>query len=236
MKVRVFDTAEQASQAALEIFQNAINAGAKTFGLATGSTPERLYQLIAESDLDFTDSISINLDEYYGLEADHPQSYHYYMNHHLFQHKPFKASYLPDGSNEDAEEEVNSYNRLLEANPIDLQLLGLGANGHIGFNEPGTSFDSKTSLVELTDSTIQANKRFFDSADEVPKKAYSMGLSSIMEADKVVLLAFGEGKAWAVKQMVEGPVTEDVPASVLQNHPNVEILIDQQAAKDLENQ
>lgn len=236
MNVQVFDTAEQASQAALELFKESVKNGAKTFGLATGSTPERLYQLLAESDLDFTDSISINLDEYYGLEADHPQSYHYYMNHHLFQHKLFKASYLPDGSNENSKEEVDRYNRLLEANPIDLQLLGLGANGHIGFNEPGTSFDSKTSLVELTDSTIQANKRFFDSIEEVPKQAYSMGLSSIMAADKVVLLAFGESKAWAVKQMVEGPVTEDVPASILQNHPNVEILLDQQAAKDLNNQ
>lgn len=236
MNVQVFDTAEQASQAALELFKESVKNGATTFGLATGSTPERLYQLLAESDLDFTDSISINLDEYYGLEADHPQSYHYYMNHHLFQHKPFKASYLPDGSNENSKEEVDRYNRLLEANPIDLQLLGLGANGHIGFNEPGTSFDSKTSLVELTDSTIQANKRFFDSIEEVPKQAYSMGLSSIMAAGKVVLLAFGESKAWAVKQMVEGPVTEDVPASILQNHSNVEILLDQQAAKDLNNQ
>lgn len=236
MNVQVFDTAEQASQAALELFKESVKNGATTFGLATGSTPERLYQLLAESDLDFTDSISINLDEYYGLEADHPQSYHYYMNHHLFQHKPFKASYLPDGSNENSKEEVDRYNRLLEANPIDLQLLGLGANGHIGFNEPGTSFDSKTSLVELTDSTIQANKRFFDSIEEVPKQAYSMGLSSIMAADKVVLLAFGESKAWAVKQMVEGLVTEDIPASILQNHPNVEILLDQQAAKDLNNQ
>lgn len=236
MNVQIFDTAEQASQAALELFKESVKNGATTFGLATGSTPERLYQLLAESDLDFTDSISINLDEYYGLEADHPQSYHYYMNHHLFQHKPFKASYLPDGSNENSKEEVDRYNRLLEANPIDLQLLGLGANGHIGFNEPGTSFDSKTSLVELTDSTIQANKRFFDSIEEVPKQAYSMGLSSIMAAGKVVLLAFGESKAWAVKQMVEGPVTEDVPASILQNHSNVEILLDQQAAKDLNNQ
>lgn len=236
MKIRVFNTPTEASKAALDLFKEAIDQGAKTFGLATGSTPEELYQLISKSDIDFTDSVSINLDEYYGLEADHPQSYHYYMNDHLFQHKPFKVSYLPDGSNENAEEEINRYNQLLEDNPVDLQLLGLGTNGHIGFNEPGTSFESKTDLVDLTDSTIQANKRFFESAEDVPKKAYSMGLSSIMDADKVILMAFGEGKAWAVKQMVEGPVTEDVPASILQNHPNAVILVDKEAAKDLDSQ
>lgn len=233
MDVQVFKSTTEASQAALNIFKKALDEGASTFGLATGSTPEELYKLMRESDIDFTESTSVNLDEYYGLEGSHPQSYHHYMHENLFNEKPFKVSYLPDGSNEDEVEVIKTYNQILDDNPVHLQLLGLGSNGHIGFNEPGSPFDSKTRLVDLEDSTIQANKRFFDSGEAVPKQAYSMGMQSIMDADQIVLMAFGKGKAWAVNQMVNGEVTTEVPASILQKHSNVTILLDEEAASEL---
>src|SRR5699024_2359561 len=236
MKVEIFKTSSEAYKKALELFKLALSEGDKVFGLATGSTQEELYVLMSESaDIDFSETTSINLDEYYGLDQSHPQSYYAYMKHHLFNQKPFKASYLPDGSNEDAEAEVKRYDELLKENPIDLQLLGLGSNGHIGFNEPGSSFDSTTRLVELADSTIQANKRFFDSEEDVPKQAYSMGMQSIMAADKIILMAFGEGKAWAVNEMINGEISPDVPATILQNHEDVTILIDEAAASKLNN-
>ena len=230
MEVKVFDSVTEASREALELFQSALNDGAKTFGLATGSTPEKLYELMRGSSIDFSQATSINLDEYYGLASDHPQSYNYYMHKQLFDAKPFAKNYLPDGTNENAQEERARYNQIIADNPIDLQLLGIGENGHVGFNEPGSSFDSHTRLVDLTDSTIQANKRFFDSEADVPKQAYSMGLADIMSADQVILMAFGAKKAWAVNQMVNGPVTEDVPASILQKHDNVVVIVDREAA------
>lgn len=230
MEVIVFDTLKEASQKALEIFQTALDNGAQTFGLATGSTPEVLYALMANSSIDFTNATSINLDEYYGLDGEHPQSYRYFMNEKLFHHKPFKENFLPDGTNTDATAETERYNQIIAEHPIDLQLLGLGTNGHIGFNEPGTDFQGKTQLVELSESTIESNKRYFASAAEVPTQAYSMGIASIMESDHILLLAFGEAKAEAVKQMIEGPVTNELPASVLQQHSNVTVLLDKEAA------
>lgn len=233
MKVIVFDNAQSAAQYAYNQFEQALKDGATTFGLATGSTPEPLYQLLRESDLDFTQATSINLDEYYGLSADHPQSYAYYMNEQLFHAKPFAHHYLPDGTNTDPLQETARYDQLIEDNPIDLQILGIGQNAHIGFNEPGTSFNSKTSLVDLTESTIQANQRFFEQMEDVPKQAYSMGIQSIMGAKKIILLAFGENKAQAIYDTVEGPVSEAVPASILQNHPDCYILLDEAAASQL---
>ena len=182
------------------------------------------------SDLDFTDMTSINLDEYVGLAPDNVQSYHYFMQEHLFKFKPFKASYVPDGLAKDVQAECARYNQLIKDNPIDLQVLGIGQNGHIAFNEPGTPFDSVTHEVDLTESTIQANSRFFDSIDEVPKSAICMGIADIMAAKEIVLLAKVESKAKAIKAMVEGPVTTDVPASILQKHPHVTVIADQAAA------
>lgn len=231
MEVLIFDTPQEASQKAFEIFETALQEGANVFGLATGGTPELLYQLLSNSDLDFSNATSVNLDEYYGLEATHPKSYRYYMNEQLFQHKPFKQSHLPDGTQTNTQAEVDRYNKVLSDNPIDLQLLGIGSNAHIGFNEPGTSFDSQTQLVDLTTSTIEANKRYFNRVEDVPTQAYSMGIASIMAAKKIVLLAFGEGKAQAIFDTVKGPVTEDVPASILQQHPNTIIIVDKPAAK-----
>lgn len=230
MKVLVFDTVKEASQKAYEVFQESLNSGSKVFGLATGSTPETLYDIMVQSDIDFTQATSVNLDEYNGLAGDHPQSYYYFMNEHLFNEKPFKNNYLPNGLNTDAASEIERYNQILADNPVDLQLLGLGGNGHIGFNEPGTDFNGRTQLVDLAPETIEANKRYFESASDVPSKAYSMGIASILESKQILLLAFGEGKAEAVKGMIEGPVTNNLPASALQNHDNVTVILDKAAA------
>ncbi|MDO4670748.1 MAG: glucosamine-6-phosphate deaminase [Aerococcus sp.] len=231
MEIKTFKTKEEASQAAFQEFQALVDEGGGVFGLATGSTPILLYDLLTQADsIDFSNSESINLDEYRGLAADHPQSYSYFMHQHLFNKKPFRHSYLLDGTNSNAEEETSHFEEIIQAHPIDLQLLGLGMNGHIGFNEPGSSFDSRTRVVDLTASTIDANKRFFASEEDVPRQAYSMGIGSILSAKKIVLMAFGENKADAVYKMVHGPKTEEVPASALQSHDDVVVLLDEGAA------
>ncbi|MCW6661189.1 glucosamine-6-phosphate deaminase [Aerococcaceae bacterium NML201209] len=230
MKIHVFDSQLDASKEAYAFFERALQNSAKVFGLATGGTPEQLYTLLSESTLDFSNCVSVNLDEYFGLAADHPKSYHHYMQTQLFDKKPFATSYLPDGTNQDVEGEIARYNQILADNPIDLQILGIGSNAHIGFNEPGTSFDSQTQLVDLTESTIEANKRYFERVEDVPTQAYSMGIASIMSAKEIILMAFGAKKAQAIKDTVEGPVTTDVPASILQTHPNVTLLLDKDAA------
>ncbi|MBG9982823.1 glucosamine-6-phosphate deaminase [Aerococcaceae bacterium DSM 111020] len=234
MDVRIFDTKEQAAQDAFKVIEKAKKDGAKTFGLATGSTPEPLYDVIRESDLDFTDSVALNLDEYAGLDSSDPQSYAYFMKKNLFDAKPFKETHIPNGLAEDSDAETKRYDEIIANNPIDVQVLGIGPNGHIGFNEPGTSFDVTTRLVDLTPETIDANKRFFDSEEEVPRQAFSMGIKTILQSDLIILLAFGANKAKAVKGMIEGPVTEEVPASVLQQHDNVIVYLDADAASQLE--
>lgn len=233
MKIIVVSTPEKGAEEAFKVFENAHKNGAQVFGLATGSSPIGLYELLVKSDLDFSDRVSVNLDEYVGLAGSDPQSYKYFMEEHLFHMKPFKESYLPNGLAEDASAEEARYNKILAANPVDLQLLGIGSNAHIGFNEPGTPFDIQTHKVKLTDETIEANKRFFEREEDVPKYAYSMGLKSIMDAKEIVLVAFGENKAQAVEDMINGPITEDVPASILQKHPNVTVIVDQAAASQL---
>ena len=215
---------------ALKVFKEALDNEVKVFGLATGSTPETTYDELVKSDIDFSSSISVNLDEYVGLKPEDEQSYAYFMKEHLFNAKPFAKSFLPNGMAEDADQECERYDKLLEEYHVGLQLLGIGRNGHIGFNEPGSSFDSKTHKVALTQSTINANSRFFDNEEDVPKYAYSMGIGTIMKSDTILLEAFGKNKAEAVKAMIEGPVTPEVPASVLQNHPDVVVIIDEEAA------
>lgn len=234
MNIFVFKTSFDASKYAYNLFENALKEGASTFGLATGSTPEELYSILRDSDLDFTQATAVNLDEYYGLPADNDQSYAYFMKKHLFDAKPFAQTFIPDGTATDVEAEINNYNTILDENPVDLQILGIGPNGHIGFNEPGSPFDSKTRLVDLTDETIQANKRFFESEADVPKQAFSMGIGSILNSKQIILMAFGENKAKAVEQTVHGDVTEDVPASVLKNHANTVVLLDEAAASLLD--
>ena len=230
MDIKIFDTAKEASKEVFHEFEKVLANDATTFGLATGSTPEDLYEFLTSSDLDFSNATALNLDEYFGLPANHPESYATFMDKHLFSKKPFKETFIPNGLATDVEAEITRYNALLDEHPIDLQILGIGQNAHIGFNEPGSSRHTKTQLVDLAESTIQANARFFDSVEDVPTKAFSMGLASIMQSKRILLLAFGESKAQAVKDMVEGPVTEDVPASLLQEHPNVTVYLDSAAA------
>ncbi|KXB41995.1 glucosamine-6-phosphate deaminase [Amygdalobacter nucleatus] len=217
-------------QAAFKLIKQAIEAGAQVLGLATGSSPETLYQEMVNSDLDFSNMLAFNLDEYVGLAADNEQSYHYFMQEHLFKFKPFKATYIENGLAKDLEAEVERYEQLLQAHTIDVQILGIGVNGHIGFNEPGTSFDSLTHVTNLTESTIQANKRFFNDISEVPTKALTMGIKSILQSKQIILLAYGKAKAPIIKRLLSGEVTEEVPASALQKHPNVTIIIDEEAA------
>ena len=225
--------AEEGGKKAFELIKEGVQNGAEVFGLATGSTPETLYQEMVKSDLDFSNWISVNLDEYVGLSGDNDQSYRYFMNEHLFNKKPFKATYVPNGKAEDLEEECRRYEEIISNHPIDIQILGIGENAHIGFNEPGTPFDAPTQVVELTESTINANKRNFEKVEDVPTTAISMGIGSIMKSKKIILMAFGEAKAEAIANTINGGITVDVPASVLQNHADVTIIIDEAAASKL---
>ena len=202
-------------------------------GLATGSTPEGIYKYLAEwnsrGDLDFSEITTVNLDEYIGLSPDHPQSYRYFMQKHLLGliNIAPENTHVPSGLARDAAAECRRYETLIEnTGGIDVQLLGIGLNGHIGFNEPDDEFAVGTHAVDLTDSTIQANKRFFASEAEVPRRAYTMGIGTIMKARKIILAASGEEKAEIIKRALTGPVTPQVPASVLQLHPNVVLLGD----------
>ena len=228
----VVKDAKEGGKQAAEIVQQELENGLKVIGLPTGGTPETMYEEIQKSDLDFSDVVAINLDEYVGLAAYHPQSYAYFMKEHLFDHKPFKETHVPDGLAPEAEETAR-YDQILADNPIDLQILGIGTNAHIGFNEPGSGFDDTTRKVDLTESTIESNQRYFDSADEVPRTAYSMGMGSIMEAKKILLIAYGENKAEAIAKTVNGEITKEVPASILQKHDNIVFVIDEAAASKL---
>ena len=209
-------------------------------GLATGSSPVGMYQELAakyrRGELDFGRVKSVNLDEYVGLSATHSQSYRYFMRKNLFSHVNIDPNntYLPDGTAEDATAECARYDRLLdELGTVDLQVLGLGHNGHIGFNEPGEIFVKNTHVVTLQESTIAANARFFNSADEVPKFAITMGIGAIMRAKRILVLVSGEDKADIVKRAFSGDITPRVPASVLQLHPNVILVGDNAALKKL---
>lgn len=233
MKILVTKNKEEASQNAFKLLQTDIINGAQVLGLATGSSPLGLYQEMTSSSVDYSNLISINLDEYVGLKPTDSQSYHYFMEHHLFTQKPFAKSFIPDGSNLNVAEVINHYNQILATYPIDTQILGIGNNGHIGFNEPGTPFDSQTHKVKLTPATINANARFFTSNKDVPTEAYTMGIGSILQAKHIILLAFGEQKADAINKMVNGKITTAVPASALQQHPNVTVILDKQAASKL---
>ena len=205
-------------------------------GLATGSTPigtyEQLIRWYEKGDLDFSQVHSINLDEYRGLSPENNQSYRYFMNKHLFDSINIdkKNTFVPDGMEEDREKACRDYDEIIRAHGgIDMQILGLGHNGHIGFNEPGSAFGKETHCVQLTESTISANARFFDSIDEVPKEAYTMGIKSIMQAKKIVVIVSGESKKEIVKKAFKGSITPEVPASVLQLHNDV-ILVGDEAA------
>ncbi len=205
-------------------------------GLATGSTPigtyEELIRRYEKGDLDFSKVHSINLDEYRGLSPENDQSYRYFMNTHLFDKINIdkKNTYVPDGLEPDKEKACRDYEEIIRVHGgVDLQVLGLGHNGHIGFNEPGSVFEKETHCVTLSETTREANARFFSSMDEVPTEAYTMGIGSIMQAKKIIVIVTGEGKRESVKKAFQGPITPDVQASVLQLHNDV-ILVGDEAA------
>jgi len=209
-------------------------------GLATGSTPLGLYAQLVErnkrGEIDFSQITTFNMDEYKGLPKDHPQSYHYFMHKYLFDEinvRPENIN-LPNGEAADWAKECAEYEeKIRAAGGIDLQVLGIGHNGHIGFNEPGTPFEALTSLIELDKRTIKANSRFFDSIDQVPRQALSMGIKTIMQSRKLILMICGRDKAEIAYKAIKGPITPEVPASVLQLHPFITVLLDQDAASDL---
>lgn len=205
-------------------------------GLATGSTPIGIYEQLVEwykkGDLDFSKISTVNLDEYKGLDRENDQSYYYFMHRHLFNYVNVRpeCTHVPNGMEPDFEKECKRYEALVDSlGGADLQLLGLGHNGHIGFNEPAPVFEKATHCVDLTESTIEANKRFFASADEVPKQAYTMGIGTIMKAKKVLVVVSGEDKAEIVAKAFSGEVTPEVPASILQMHQDVTVVADKAA-------
>ena len=210
-------------------------------GLATGSTPEGVYKelidLNKEHRADFSKATSYNLDEYKGLKGNHPQSYRYFMDSNLFNHVNIDKSktYVPNGTAENFEKECMEYDDAIEnAGGIDLQLLGIGTNGHIGFNEPSDFLNLNTHVTDLTEDTIKANSRFFENIEEVPTQAVTMGLGSIMKSKKIILLASGEKKAEIIAKLVEEKISTRIPASMLQVHPNVVVIVDEEAASLLE--
>ncbi|MEG0857486.1 MAG: glucosamine-6-phosphate deaminase [Terrisporobacter sp.] len=207
-------------------------------GLATGGSPMGMYKELIEmnkkGDIDFSDITTVNLDEYVGLSGDHDQSYRYFMNSNLFNHINIKKdrTFVPNGLAENVEEECRNYdNKIQELGGTDVQLLGIGNNGHIAFNEPDTNLVAGTHLTGLTENTIESNARFFESKADVPTTALTMGLGEIMKSKKIIVIASGEGKAEAVKAMLSGKISTDMPASMLQMHNNVVVIIDEAAAK-----
>jgi glucosamine-6-phosphate deaminase len=209
-------------------------------GLATGSTPEGMYKeairLYKAGEIDFSQVVTFNLDEYYGVDRNNNQSYYYFMMEKFFNHININKENIsvPNGIAEDIEKECTDYDINIEkAGGIDLQVLGIGSNAHIGFNEPDINFEVGTHLVELDECTIEANSRFFNSIDEVPTKAISMGMKTIMNSRQIILLASGLNKAEAIKNAIEGKIIPEVPGSILQLHPNVTIIIDEAAASML---
>lgn len=210
-------------------------------GLATGSTPIGAYKKLIEwyenGDLDFSEVTTVNLDEYKGLPKENDQSYYYFMNDNLFDHVNIKKerTFLPDGTETDSEKACRRYEEIVHSvGGADLQLLGMGHNGHIGFNEPSDCFEKETHCVDLAESTIQANKRFFASEADVPRQAYTMGIGTIMSAKKILIVISGAEKAATVKKAFFGPITPEVPASILQLHPDVTVVADEAALSEVE--
>ena len=237
MKIyRAHDYKDMSRKAANIISAQIIMKPTCVLGLATGSSPIGIYEQLVDwyrkDDLDFSRVKTVNLDEYRGLSADNDQSYRYFMDKYLFSKVNIKNKniHIPDGSNEDAEDECRKYEELIDSmNGIDLQLLGLGPNGHIGFNEPADCFTRRTHLVDLTESTIEANKRFFEDASQVPRQAYTMGVGTIMKARKILMVVEGEKKAEILKKALTEEVTPRVPASILQLHPDFTLVADDAA-------
>lgn len=237
MRVIICENYEELSIKAAQIVASQVTLKPDSvLGLATGSTPEGMYAQLADmnkrGELDFSDITTFNLDEYYPISDDNDQSYHYFMQKHLFSKVNVKPEniHILDGTTDDPEKECAAYDAAIKnAGGIDLQILGIGKNGHIGFNEPETNLNAKTHLTSLTSSTIKANSRFFKSEDEVPKAALTMGIRSILLSRKVVLLASGAGKHEVIKQLLEGGITTHIPATMLNVHQDVTLICDKSA-------
>ena len=237
MNIIVVGSAKETGKSALKVIKKTLSKKPNAvICFPTGSSPLPLYQEMVEdfkaNKTNYNQVVTFNLDEYKGLGSKHPQSYRYFMDTNLFSKINIKEENInfPNGVLKDLKGECSRYHKLLEENHRDIQILGIGSNGHIGFNEPGTSFDSTTHVVSLSASTIRDNSRFFTSIKEVPKQAITMGLSEIIDSDKIILIATGINKAKAVRDCVKGPIDESCPASILQKHNNVLLILDKDAA------
>ncbi|MHB9922003.1 glucosamine-6-phosphate deaminase [Clostridium botulinum] len=241
MRIIVVDNYEEMSKkAAAMMASQVILKPDSVLGLATGDTPIGMYREIINiyknQKMDFSKVKTFNLDEYYGLNRGNPQSYYYYMMNNLFNYVNIDKNNIniPNGMADNIEVECKEYERKIDkAGGIDLQILGIGVNGHIGFNEPNISFESETHLVKLNEKTIESNSRFFSSKEEVPTKAISMGIKSIIHSKKIILLACGSAKSDAVSKAINGKITPNIPASILQLHRDVVVIIDKEAASKL---
>ena len=239
MNIIICNNYNEMSLTAANLLANEINKKNNlTIGLATGSTPIGLYKNLIEMHkkelINFSETKTFNLDEYYGLEKTHPQSYYNFMRENLFNHININLdnTNIPSGTASDIEKECIEYDRLIQDNGgIDVQILGIGSNGHIAFNEPSDTFKMGTYLVDLTESTINANSRFFNSIEDVPTKAITMGIGSIFKAKKIILLASGKNKAQAIYNTIYGDINPQVPSSILKLHPDVTLIIDEKSAE-----
>jgi glucosamine-6-phosphate deaminase len=239
-EIHVYDTYEQVSEKAFEVMKEVITGNPQAvLGLATGSSPVGLYKKLVEdhqqNHTSYKDIISYNLDEYVGIAQSHEQSYYTFMFDHFFAHVDIQTEniHMPIGISSDLQAYAQKYELELQNHVQDIQLLGIGSNGHIGFNEPGTSFDIGTHIVDLKKQTLLDNARFFDSLEDVPKQAMTMGIQDILRAKKILLIATGEKKAHAIFGMIKGDISENVPCSILQKHPHVIVILDKEAAKEL---
>ena len=244
MRIIVCENYEEVSKKAAQMILSQVTLKPNSvLGLATGSTPigmyENLVKLNKSGDIDFSEVRTFNLDEYYNLPKESDQSYHYFMYQNLFNHININPAniHIPNGMTNDVDAECERYDSLIkEAGGVDIQVLGIGNNAHIGFNEPTVNFEKGTHLVELEESTIEANSRFFDNIEDVPKKAITMGVGSIFKSKKILLIATGENKAEAIYNTVYGKVVPEVPASILQFHSDIVLILDKDAAKLLKEE
>lgn len=240
--IEIVESPKQIGEKAFEVIKEVLESSdAPVLGLATGSSPIPLYQAMIEdfktSGRTYSHVTTFNLDEYVGISQSHSQSYHTFMKEQLFNHIDIDLNKvnLPNGSSADQQAECDRYEKLLSDVSVDVQVLGIGSNGHIGFNEPGTPFTSTTHVITLKEQTRQDNARFFASIEDVPTQAITMGIASIMKAKKILLIASTSYKAKAIAAMIHGPITEECPASILQTHPDVTVILDKEAARELAN-
>jgi glucosamine-6-phosphate deaminase len=239
-EIHVYDTYDQVSDKAYEVMKEVITKyPSAVLGLATGSSPVGLYKRLVEdhkaNHISYENIVTYNLDEYVGIEQNHEQSYYTFMNEHFFKHIDIQTKniHMPIGISSDLSAYANKYELELQEHVQDIQLLGIGSNGHIGFNEPGTSFEIGVHIVDLKKQTRIDNARFFDTLEDVPMQAMTMGIQDILRAKKILLIATGEKKAHAVYGMIKGVVSENIPCSILQKHPHVIVILDRAAAKEL---